>query len=53
MSTEQDPLDMQNQLKARIWAGEYYSEGRPIVRLLADLAITTARKMIGEDDARS
>lgn len=33
-------FDMEEQLKLKLWAGEYYSEGRPIVRLLSELAIS-------------
>ena len=44
--TERDPLDMQHQLQNRLWAGEYYHRGFPIVRLLADLAIAKTQGVL-------
>lgn len=46
---EQEPLDMQEQLKLKLWSGEYYHKGYPIVRLLADLAISAIRREQTDD----
>ena len=41
-------LDFDEQLKLRMWSGEYYHKGYPIVRLLAELAIGKPLDLIAE-----
>lgn len=49
MTERDDMLDMKHQLELKLWAGEYYEQGQPIVRLLGELGIAIFRSATSKE----